>query len=53
MIVTAFEYEKAQPHVQLQSFYNSTNGYFKHPQMVALADALHRKREAEIRRTAA
>ncbi|KAG2182036.1 hypothetical protein INT43_006962, partial [Umbelopsis isabellina] len=47
MIVQALEYEKSDKK-ELQSFFNSTNGKFKHPTVKAWAEALYAERNAHL-----
>jgi len=43
MIVQAFEYEKAQG-LHLQSFFDSTEGTFRHPEIIAVVEELKKRR---------
>ena len=44
MILQAHEYEVEGNHRNLDSFFESTRGYFKAPEMIKLVDQLYEKR---------
>jgi putative hydrolases of HD superfamily len=46
MIVSASEYETAQPSLDLSEFFESTRGKFRTPQIKSLVEELYRRREA-------
>ncbi len=48
MVVQADEYERAQPGKDLGDFFASTQGIFKHPQVVAWDEALRAQRGARL-----
>jgi putative hydrolases of HD superfamily len=48
MIVQADEYERAQPGKDLEDFFASTQGIFKHPQVAAWDQALRAQRDARL-----
>ena len=50
MIVQADEYERAQPNQDLTDFFQSTQGAFQHPQVVAWDEELRRQRDAKPRK---
>ncbi|KAM3577088.1 hypothetical protein VYU27_001006 [Nannochloropsis oceanica] len=50
MIVQADEYERAQPNQDLTDFFQSTEGAFQHPQVVAWDEELRRQRDTKLKR---
>ena len=48
MIVQADEYEQSNPGKILQSFFDSCNGYFTHPEILSWSEELNRKRNERL-----
>lgn len=53
MLVSAYEYERREPALDLSEFYESTAGKFRTPEVAALVDELQGRREALLRERAA
>lgn len=52
MLVSAYEYERREPALDLSEFYESTAGKFRTPQVAALVDELLGRRRAMLRERA-